>query len=247
MNPQNSSHWNWLYKLGGIAALIAMSTNLLDVLLGFGGTEVVTYGSRSAAQWFAVFQASPFQGLYSLGILNIVYMAVMLPLYAALSVAHLRKQVMQIVMIMILFLLSMSIYLSTNAAIPTWVLSTKYGLADTQTQKAIFLAAGEYALARGEDFTAGSFVPLFLGGLAALATSFVMLRGGIFGKTTAWIGMVGFTLLSLFTICATFFPGLYALAFYGFAFLGGILVLIWFALVARRLFQLGKNEQLASE
>jgi hypothetical protein len=69
-----------------------------------------------------------------------------------------------------------------------------------------------------------------------------MLRGGIFGKTTVWIGIIGFTFLSFFTICATFIPALYSIAFYGFASIGGLLALTWFALVARRLFQLGRNE-----
>ncbi len=242
MNTQNMSGWSWLYRLGGAAALFAMCANLLDVMLGFGGTETIFYGSRSAIQWFAMYQENAFQGLYSLGVLNIVYMIAMLPVYGALTVAHRRKQIVQVAMIMILFLLSMSMYISTNSAMPMWVLSSKYELANTPVQKAIFLAAGEAILARGEDFTAGSFLPLFLGGLAALFITFVMLRGGIFGKTTSWIGMSGFTFLSLFTICATFIPPLYTLAFYGFASMGGVLVLIWFALIARRLFQLAKVE-----
>jgi len=69
------SSWKWIYKLGAIAALAAMLANLLDVLLGFGGTEMVTYGSKSAIEWFAVCQENWFRGVYALGILNIVYMA----------------------------------------------------------------------------------------------------------------------------------------------------------------------------
>jgi hypothetical protein len=65
-----------------------------------------------------------------------------------------------------------------------------------------------------------------------------MLRGGIFGKGTAWIGIVGFTFLSIFTIWAIFIPILYAVAFYGFGMSGGLLALAWFVLVARKLFQL---------
>ncbi|HSO11662.1 MAG TPA: hypothetical protein VLT51_04755 [Anaerolineales bacterium] len=243
MNTQNMSGRSRLYRLGGAAALFAMCTNLLDIILGFGGTEAITYGSRSALQWFVIYQESAFQGFYALGILNIVYMIAMLPLYVALMVAHRQKQIFQATLVVILFLLAMSIYLSTNAALPLWVLSMKYALADTQAQKAFFIAAGESVLARGEDFTPGSFMPLFLSGFAALSISFIMLRGGIFGKATAWVGIAGFTLLSLFTICATFIPPLHTLAFYGFASIGGVLALIWFALVARRLFQLGKHEQ----
>ena len=238
----NFSFWNRLYTIGGIAALIALGTNVLDVLHGFGGTEAVAYGTRSASDWFTVYQLSPWEGLYALGILNIVYMAAMLPVYIALFGAHRRQQAVQVGLVLIVFMLSTSIYISTNAAIPLLVLSHKYALAGTETQKAIFLAAGEAILSRGEDFTAGSFIPLFLGGLDALAISLVMLHGGVFGKTTAWIGIIGFMFLSFFTICATFIPALYTLAFYGFVSIGGLLALTWFALVARRLLQLGRNE-----
>lgn len=236
------SQWSWLYKLGGTAALIALLTSLLDVIHGFGGTEVVSYGSRSTLEWFAVYQQSPWEGLYSLGILNLVYMAAMLPVYVALFGAHRRRQAIHIALIMIVFLLSMSIYFSTNASIPLLALSNKFTHVGTEAQKAIFLAAGEAILSRGEDFTVGSFLPLILSNFAALALSLVMLHGGIFGKTTVWIGIIGFTFLSFFTICATFIPALYSIAFYGFASIGGLLALTWFALVARRLFQLGRNE-----
>jgi hypothetical protein len=236
------SQWSWLYKLGGTAALIALLTSLLDVIHGFGGTEVVSYGSRSALEWFAVYQQSPWEGLYSLGILNLVYMTAMLPVYVALFGAHRRNQVVQSALVITIFLLAMSIYFSTNAAVPLLVLSTKFAHAATDAQRTIFLAAGEAILSRGEDFTVGSFLPLILSNFAALALSLVMLRGGIFGKTTVWIGIIGFTFLSFFTICATFIPALYSIAFYGFASIGGILALTWFTLVARRLFQLGRNE-----
>ena len=56
-------------------------TATLAMVLGFGG-EMVTYGAKPAAEWFDVFQRSPFEGLYSLGILNIVYMVGMLPVHS---------------------------------------------------------------------------------------------------------------------------------------------------------------------
>ena len=233
--------WNWLYKVGAVAALTAMFANILDVVLGFGGTEIVTYGTKSATLWFAVFQDNWFKGLYSLGILNIVYLIAMLPVYFALFAAHRNKQAVYAALAMIVFLISMSIYISNNAAIPLLVLSNKYALAGTDVQKTILTAAGESVLARGEDFTPGSFIGLFLGSIAAIAISFVMLRGGIFGKVNVWIGIVGFTFLSLFTILATFVPALYTIAFYFFGSIGGLLALTWFALVARRLFQLSRQ------
>ncbi|HLO32737.1 MAG TPA: hypothetical protein VK249_26565 [Anaerolineales bacterium] len=234
--------WKWIYKLGAVAAVTALLANLLDVLLGFGSTEMVTYGTKSAIEWFALYNENWFRGVYALGILNIVYMIAMLPVYFALFGAHFDQHALGAGLTIFIFLAAMSMYISNNAAIPLLVLSSKYSLANTDMQRTALVSAGEAILSRGEDFTAGSFIPLFLGGVAAICISLIMLRGGIFGKVNAWIGIVGFTFLSLFTIVATFIPALYQVAFYFLASIGGILALTWFALVARRLFQLGRNE-----
>jgi hypothetical protein len=74
-----------------------------------------------------------------------------------------------------------------------------------------------------------------------MCISIVMLRGQAFGKVNAWIGIVGFASLSLFTFIATFVPALYELAFFVLGSLGGLLALSWFALVSRRFFQLASQ------
>lgn len=236
-----SNSWKWIYKFGAVAALTAMLANVLDVLLGFGGTEMVTYGTKSAVEWFAIYQDNWIRGIYALGILNIFYMVAMLPVYFALFGAHFEKQALAAALTIIIFLTAMSMYISNNAAIPLLVLSSKYSLAATDLQRTVLIAAGEAVLSHGEDFTAGAFIPLFLSGLAAIGISIIMLRGGIFGKVNAWIGLVGFSFLSLFTIIATFIPALYSFAFYFLGSIGGLLALSWFALVARRFFQLASR------
>jgi hypothetical protein len=240
--PAVETTWKSLYTLGGVAALVAFATNVLDVVLGLGEMDTIVPGTRTAADWFALYQEQWFTGLYLLGILNIVYMAALVPVYFAICAAHRRASRAYAVLVMILSLIGMAIYISNNAAIPMLVLSEKYAAAGTDTERALFVAAGEAVLARGEDFTPGAFVGTILGAIAAAAMSFVMLRGAIFGKATAWIGMIGFTFLSVFTIWATFIPVLYDVAFYGFGMLGGLLVLAWFVLVALDLFKLGRSE-----
>lgn len=234
-----NSNWKDLYTIGGAAALVALSTNLLDVILGFGETEAIVNGTKTALEWFALFQENWFKGLYVLGFLNILYMASMVPVYFAIFAAHQRSKRIYAGLAMVVAFIGMSIYLSNSAAIPMFVLSGRYAAAATDTQRTLFVAAGEAVLARGEDFTPGSFVGLLISGIAAIGMSFVMLRGGIFGKATARIGILGFTFLSIFTIWSTFVSGLYFVAFYFFGMIGGLLALAWFSLVARRLFQLG--------
>ena len=118
--------WRWIYKFGAVAALIAMSANLADIILGFGGTDMVSYGTKSAIEWFSVYQDSWFRGVYALGILNIVYMIAMLPVYFALFGAHFEKQAVAAALTIVIFLTALSMYISNNAAIPLLVLSGKY-------------------------------------------------------------------------------------------------------------------------
>jgi hypothetical protein len=64
-----------------------------------------------------------------------------------------------------------------------------------------------------------------------------MLEGSVVRKRTAWIGVVSFSFLSVFTIWATFISALYSFAYYFFGMIGGVMALAWFVLVALQLFK----------
>jgi hypothetical protein len=166
----------------------------------------------------------------------------MVPVYFAIFVLHRHTNWIYAALAMTIYFISTAIYLSNNAAIPMFVLASRYAVAETEAQQAMFAAAGEAVLAHGEDFTPGAFIGLIFSGIAAIMMSLVMLRGGIFGKTTAWVGIIGFTFLSIFIIWATFVTVLYDIAFYVFGMIGGLLALAWFTLVALRCFKLGNEE-----
>ena len=111
-NPSNPTQNRSLYTLAGTGALLAMCANLLDVVHGFSGTEPFVYGSWSAVQWFALFQANWFKGLYNLGILNMVYMLCMLPVYLGLFSAR-RRQFWTTSLALLIFLLALAWFLLT--------------------------------------------------------------------------------------------------------------------------------------
>ena len=230
-----------LYTFAGVAALVALAANLLDVFLGFGETEVVAGGTRTAVEWFALFREDGFGGLYALGLLNLVYQSCLVPVFLALYVAHRRADGALAALALIVSLLGMAIYAANNAAIPMHVLAGRYAAAGSEARRALLAAAGEAALARGEDFTPGAFVGTLFQSLAALGFALVLLRGRAFGRPTGWIGTAGFTLLTVFTVWATFVPVLYGVAFYGFGMTGGLLVLAWFLLVGLRFFRLARG------
>ena len=66
-----AGNWNSLYRAAGVAALVALAANVLDVILGFGETEILINGVQTATGWFALYQENWFKGLYMLGLLNI--------------------------------------------------------------------------------------------------------------------------------------------------------------------------------
>jgi hypothetical protein len=121
-------------------------------------------------------------------------------------------------------------------------LSARYQAATTDAQRSLLTAAGEAILARGEDFTPGAFMGFFFSEIAMVVIALVMLRGGIFGKTTAYAGILGSLFLTIFTIWTTFIPQFFEISMI-FALIGGLLSMAWNILTARKLFQLEAHQQ----
>jgi hypothetical protein len=69
--------------------------------------------------------------------------------------------------------------------------------------------------------------------------AWVMLRGGVFSRAVAYTGMVAFGFLLVFEILSDFVPALFEAAMV-FAMIGGFASMVWYIMVARRLFQLAK-------
>ncbi len=235
------SRWKGVYKVGGAAALIMVLLVLLDIIVSIllpGGN--IRPGTRTAIDWFTLFQGNLLLGLRDLGFLNIINSVLGIPVFLALYAAHQRVNREYAALAAILFLFGGAVYISNNTVLPMFVLSGKYAAATTDAQRAIFLAAGETMLARGADFTLGSLIGFLLPLIASIAMSFVMLRGRIFSKAAAYTGILGYIFLLIFTVWTTFVPALFDVAMM-IAIPGGLLVMTWNILIARRLFQLGQG------
>jgi hypothetical protein len=233
---RTNSAWKSLYTIGGVAALVVVLLYLLDIAVSFGGGDTQP-GALTAIQWFTLLQANGLLGLRTLGLLNAISVLVAAPLYFALLGAHRRANPVYAGLALIVFLMGAVIYVAHNPAVPMFALSTKFATATTDAERLLLAAAGEALLARGEDFTPGGFIGLFLTEIAGQVMSLVMLGGKIFSRAAAFAGIVGLTLLSLFTIWATFVPVGYPVAMI-LAVVGGLSIMGWYLLTARRLFQL---------
>lgn len=105
----------------------------------------------------------------------------------------------------------------------------------------------DYAtLARGEHGSSGAFIGFVLSTIASISMSLVMLRGKIFSKATAYIGILGFILLLIYTVFATFVSKSNNIVMI-LAMPGGLLAFAWNIMIARKLLKLGQKESFVKE
>ncbi len=233
---ESGTKWKSLYRFGAVCALTAIPVFLLDVIISFAGGDA-NPDTMTAIDLFALFQGNWFLGLRMLGIFNILSLAVTMPLYFALYSLHRQTHKACAALAMMLYLTGAAVYISNNAAMPMLALSGKYTLAPTEAQRSLIAAAGEAIIAKGADFTPGSLIGFLFTEIVGMAFSFMMLRGGVFGKATAISGILGFASLTVFTVCLTFFPALFNTVMV-IAVVGGLSNMVWYALTARRLIKL---------
>jgi hypothetical protein len=227
-----------LYRLGSLAALLIVLTALLEIVITFlpGG-----YASAdTVSDWFTLLQNNWFLGLRNLGLLNIVMTFLGIPMFLALYTSLRNVEQPFPALALILSLIGVAVFYSTNRAFSMLDLSHQYASATTEAQKTVLLAAGQAMLSVGESHTPGTFIGFFFSELAGILISVVMLRSRIFNQAAAYFGMIGFSLLLVFDICASFLPALSDSALI-FAMVGGLLSMAWYVLIARRLFQLANE------
>jgi hypothetical protein len=236
--PTETSHvgtadarWKGLYKVGGTAALIAAAFFVIEII----GVIAMGPPPLTAIGWFTLLQHNRLRGLFDLFLLDMVVTALFVPLFLALYAALRRASPSLMALALILCFVGIAFYFASNTAFSMLSLSDHYAAATTDVQRAGLLAAGQAALP-GLATTSGTGlqVAFALNAIAGVIISAVMLRSTIFGKVTAAVGLVGNVLE--FGLPGVSVPFAVEFALVG---IGGVLLVIWYLLIARRLFQLG--------
>ena len=233
------TNWRWLYWAGGAAVLIAVVvfrrhfgaevTLLMD--MGILGAKPPS----TSLEWFTLLQGNKLLGLILLDLFDIVnYMLVGL-MFLALYGALRRAKKSAMIVATACDLVGVAVYLASNQAFAMLALSSQYAAATTDAQRASFVAAGEALLAIHNP--GGVHLSLFLVALAGLIASLVMLRSHVFGKVTATVGIVANSLVLGYFVVVAFAPVIAPL----FPSISAPFRLIWYILIARRLFQLGRG------
>ena len=219
--------WRWLYKIGGAAALysVAIIPIQLIIFIVWGQPETVI-------GWFNLFQDNKLAGLLAFKLLFVVNAVVGIATTFALYAALRRVNESLMVIATVLGLLEAVAFIVARPALEMLYLSNQYAAATTDAQGTMILAAGEAMLAtfHGTAFHVG--INLF--SIYYLIVSLVMLHSNIFGRVTAYAGIVA----------AILNWGLYVPGGIGlFLFTLSVIpfLAIWLVLVGRRLFLLGRS------
>jgi hypothetical protein len=225
-----------LYGLGAAAALAVVALTLGEIVGYTFYPQPSTVGD-----WFALYQSNKIVGLFDFWGLEAPMYAMFVLVFLALYVV-LRETNQGAMAIALLFvLLGAGIFFATNNPFTMLSLSNQHAAATTDAQRTTFLAAGEAVLANTGQRAVGGFnIGLFLVSISGLIVSWVMRQSDSFNKPTALVGILAYALsladylrqaLTQSEIVAL----LVILTF-------SLLLVIWFAMVGRRLYQLGRLE-----
>ena len=219
------TQWNKLFLFGGIAGLAMLGIMVAQITI-----FIIWPPPETVPDFFVLFQKSWLLGLLSMDLLYLINNAVLILIYLALFMALKHTHPSAMLIALVLGLVGIAAYYASNTAFEMLRLSQFYAEAADETQKAVFLGAGEAMLAiyKGTAFD----VYYVLNGIMLLITAAVMLKSELFSRATAIWGLAAGVLMSIPSTAGTI----------GLIFSLASLVpwAVFLALVLRRFFKLAK-------
>src|SRR5579885_846405 len=189
------SAWKSLYRIGAVAALLVVVLYVIQIIV-----FVASPPPGNVVGYFTLFHRNALLGLLDLDLLSIADYALFVPMFLALYMALRRVSPSFMVIATALSLVGIATYFASNTAFEMLALSNQYAAATTDAQRSLLAASGQAMLAiyQGTAFNV-SYVLL---ALAPLIISVVMLQSNIFGKVTAYVGIVANVLAAGFFVPA---------------------------------------------
>jgi hypothetical protein len=177
------SRWQGLCKLGGVSALI-IAVLLIGEILVYAGLP----RAETVLEHFLLFQKNWLAGLLTLDLLGMISYLLFVPVILALYVTLRRTNEALMAVGMALFFVGIGDFFATNTAFPFLSLSQQYAAAQTEAERAMFLAAGQAMLTL---FNENAFLVSYVIVSAAWAMiAWVMLCSHIFSRMTAYAGLL---------------------------------------------------------
>lgn len=222
--------WRSLYTLGGTAALIIVALAIIQIIFfivwpppGFESDVSTIMG------YFTLLQDNTLLGLLHLDLLLMVDYVLLVLMFLALYIVLRRVSQSFMAIAIVLVFVGIATYFPSNIAFSMLSLSDQYAASTTDAERAMILASGQTLLTSLQSST--FYVSYILMSAAGLIISAVMLRSNnIFSKLTGYVGILASILgLGLFVPTIGLLLSLISL----------IPTVMWYILIARRLFQLG--------
>lgn len=241
----SGSDWKSLYRVGGLAALIAGALFRRNL-----AAEIGLFSKHkppiTVDNWFELLQSNQLLGLSYLNIFDTVNYALVGLMFLALYTVLKRANKSFMAIATTLGFIGIAVYFASNTALSMLSLSEQYTTATTEAQRTILLAAGQAMLAinrfsgPGAYPGTGGYISLLLISVAGMITSFVMLRSDLFNRATTYVGILASTFDLVYCLAFVFLPTadseLLAIIFIPAA---GLFLMIWHIMVGWRLYQLG--------
>ncbi len=230
------STYQSLYKIGGVATLIVAVLILGDVVV-----LAIYPQPNTISDWFALFQSNSIVGLLDLWGLEVPMYLMFILMYLTLYMV-LRKANQSLMVIALTFaLLGIGVFLATNNPFSMLSLSNQYAAAATDAERSTFLAAGQALLSNTSQRAVGGFnTGLFLVSVAGLMVSSVMLQSNSFSRSTAFVGILAHALSLADYLRQALTPS--AIVALLVILPNALFLVIWYVLVGRRLYQMGRLE-----
>ncbi len=225
-----------LCQAGGVAALILIVYSLATMV------QLVVLGAQpaTAAETFSLLRDHRIVGLLRLDLPTVFAMPLYYLLFLGLFAALRRTDRANAMLSTALAFVGVTLVLATPTPLSMLSLSEKYAAATTDATRIQLLSAGEALLASDIWHGTGAIMGGILLQSGALLISVVMLRGGVFSRTTAYVGIVMHGLDLAHIVFGLFLP----VAGVVFLAIAGPVYPIWLFLVGRRLLQLAAARKL---
>ncbi len=220
----------WLYRVGGISALILglayIATIALYVPVGAppsGAEARLTYLAGKTRVWWAILALSV--------LTDFLFVPVALSLYLALKRINRNAMLLATACVGLFVVLDLAVTWTSYASLIT--LSGTYAAATSDAQRAVVVAAANYPSAVLESRLLGVYA-ILVPAVGILMTSVVMLKG-IFSKTTAYLGLVA-GILGIISVAGPFFVRSLGAA----VIMSSVITTVWVLFVGYRLYRLGR-------
>jgi hypothetical protein len=230
--------WKLFYKIAAISAFLALFTMLTEIFL-----TALPDGARvehGINELFNMYSRNWFMAMRYMGLINIIATSLMVPVFFALYCLHREKMQVFATFSLILSMLGYAVFIADNVSFPFLTLTEKYALAATDIERNQLIAAGEALFAKGASHTPGTFPGFFIGQIAGIFFSIIILKAGVMKKAVGIIGLLAFCFLLIFEVISSFVASLYNEAMI-FAIIGGPLALVWYAMIGMGLLKHSKE------